>query len=102
MIKKLIILLATCILMFSLVGCGNKTSYQESSEIASSITNDSNGYFTLIREWEGKGYNTYQIVYANDTKVMYLISYNNICNQGAYGITPLYNADGTLQIYDGK
>lgn len=100
--KKLVISLVLCILIFSLAGCGNKTNYQESNEAVTSITHDSNGYFTVVREWDGKVYNTYQIVYANDTKVMYLISYNNSYNQGAYGITPLYNADGTLQIYDGK
>lgn len=99
--KKLVLLLTMCILMFSLIGCADKTNYQESIE-TTTLTNDSNGYFTVVREWDGKNYNTYQIVYANDTKVMYLISYNQHYNQGAYGITPLYNADGTLQIYDGK
>lgn len=98
--KKLVLLLTMCILIFSLVGCGNKTSYQESTEVTNLTTHQSNGYFTVIREWEGTNDNTYQIVYANDTKVKYLISYNCLYQQGAYGITPLYNADGTLQIYD--
>lgn len=36
------------------------------------------------------------MVYANDTKVKYLM-----VNTGyAIGITPLYNADGTLQLYE--
>lgn len=44
------------------------------------------------------GDGNYTIVYANDTKVKYFIcsGYNQ------YGITPLYNADGTLQVYDGE
>ena len=101
--KKLVALaLVLCISILSLAGCGNKTKYQESNEAVTSITNDSNGYFTVVREWDGKVYNTYQIVYANDTKVMYLIAHNDSYQQGAYAITPLYNADGTLQIYDGK
>ena len=53
----------------------------------------SNKYFTIVNELDGFG--RYKIVYANDTGVMYLIcSSNNCCNA-----TPLYNTDGTLQIY---
>ena len=36
--------------------------------------------------------------YANDTKVMYYIEYGGSSRM----ITPLYNADGTLQIYQGE
>ena len=54
-----------------------------------------NGYFTTISEWGDTAHGTYRIVYANDTKVKYFV------NTSGYktGITPLYNADGTLQIY---
>lgn len=38
----------------------------------------------------------YCIVYANDTKVKYLIGYYT----NMFGITPLFNADGSLQIYN--
>ncbi len=95
--KKLIALLAICILMFSLVGCGSET-YDEAT------TKESNedyvaGYFTIITKWGGGvDEGTYLIVYANDTNVKYLII---MCGYH-YGITPLYNADGTLQIYDGE
>ena len=41
----------------------------------------------------------YRTVYANDTQVKYLISE---ASYGSHAITPLYNADGTLQIYDGE
>lgn len=51
-----------------------------------------NGYFTTIKEWNG---GWCKIVYANDTGVMYFV-YDG-CKR--YGITPLYNADGTLQVY---
>lgn len=51
-----------------------------------------NGYFTTIKEWDD---GWCKIVYANDTGVMYFV-YDG-CKQ--YGITPLYNADGTLQVY---
>ena len=54
-------------------------------------------YFTEITSWKRKDSNrTYMIVYANDTKVKYFI-----CDgASSYGITPLYNTDGTLQIYE--
>ena len=37
-------------------------------------------------------------VYANDTKVMYFI----VSGSSTFGITPLYNTNGTLQIYEGE
>lgn len=53
----------------------------------------SNKYFTIVNELDRFG--KYKIIYANDTRVIYLI-----CVSGHhFGITPLYNADGTLQIY---
>jgi hypothetical protein len=52
----------------------------------------------MTASWGGMGVNSYMIVYANDTKVMYYIDAYSI----AGGMTPLYNADGTLQIYDGE
>lgn len=48
-------------------------------------------YFTTVTKGRG-----YRVVYANDTKVLYFIH-----SQGhQYGIIPLYNADGTLQVYE--
>lgn len=37
---------------------------------------------------------TYEIFYDNDTKVMYYRAYRG-------GVTPMYNADGTLRVYVG-
>lgn len=91
--KRLLIAALAIMMVVCLVGCG--TTYQEATGQTESSTKDSfgNGYFTVITEW-GSGY---RIVYANDTKVKYLI-----INRSQYmsGITPLYNADGTLQIYE--
>lgn len=89
--KKVIALLLMCLMVFSCVGCGK--SYQEVTESPSDTF--AKGYFTVIKEWGG-GAGDYRIVYANDTKVMYFTY--NIGYHG--GITPLYNADGTLQIYE--
>lgn len=58
-----------------------------------------NGYFTVIAEWH-EDFKTYRIVYANDTKVKYFISSFDSWNARSNAITPLYNIDGTLQIYE--
>lgn len=90
--------------------CG--TTYQEAQEqkensVESSSTvpdagesysdDFGNGYFTKLLSWEDASYK-YGIVYANDTKVKYFVF------RGGHdgGITPLYNADGSLQVYDGS
>lgn len=92
--KKILATIAAGLICMLAVGCGK--SYQEaiSANTANGATR-SNGYFTEIVKWDN---GSYTIVYANDTKVKYFIysGYNQ------YGITPLYNADGTLQVYDGE
>lgn len=90
--------------------CG--TTYQEAQEQkvnpvenSSTIANvresyfDSfgNGYFTKLLSWNSDSYK-YAIVYANDTKVKYFVFRSG----DSEGITPLYNADGSLQVYDGS
>lgn len=77
-----------------LTACG--TTYQEATSDTSTASNDlGNGYFTIVTEWSDVG-STYYIVYANDTKVKYLISSSGY----RFGITPLYNSDGSLQVYE--
>ena len=90
--KKLIVLLIMCLFILSLVGCGK--SYQESANINENFTNKE--HFTIVERHRGTSgtIGNYLIIYANDTKVMYIFS--------SVGITPLYNTDGTLQIYDGE
>lgn len=70
------------------------TSCDESYSEANSVSSDfGKGYFTTIKEWDD---GMYRIAYANDTGVMYMI----VSCSHRFGITPLYNADGTLQIYE--
>lgn len=81
--RKLSVILAICIMIFVLTGCkdvGDKTN---------------DNYFTIVEVVDDIG--TY-VVYANDTKVMYML----YASKYGGGITPLYNADGTLQIYNGN
>lgn len=80
--RKIIIIAILCLGML-LTGCGK---YEDA---------ECGGYFTKVSDWKD-GENIYEIVYANDTKVKYLIW------RTAYkgNITPLYNADGSLQVYE--
>lgn len=86
--KKFLAIILSSMLVLSCVGCG--TTYQE----ATNTSNSSDSYFTVITEWGGTP--TYRIVYANDTKVKYFVLFDGYRG----GISPLYNADGTLQIYE--
>lgn len=94
--KKIALILVLCTIVTVLCSCSS-TSYDEAK--ISDTYAFSNGYFTVIKEWDGGvNFPLEQIIYANDTGVMYYVY--------AYGyrggITPLYNADGTLQIYKGE
>lgn len=95
--KKILVIIMAAMMaatMVSIIGC---TSYQESVDISQENDLFCNGYFTAINKWND-WHSNYYIVYANDTKVKYFITYNG----NKFGITPLYNADGTLQVYDGE
>ena len=94
--KKFSLVLILILLVIMLCSCSS-TSYNEAK--TSNTYTISNGYFTVIKEWDGGvNFPLEQIVYANDTGVMYYRYTHGYCG----GITPLYNADGTLQIYEGK
>ena len=93
--KKIALILVLCAIATVSCGCSS-TSYDEAK--TSDTYGFSNGYFTVIKEWGDTLHSIERIVYANDTGVMYYIFSKGY--QG--GITPLYNADGTLQIYEGK
>ena len=83
--KRIIAILISCILVLSLVGCSESGGRYE-------IGSSYNKYFTII---DSTAYGV--IIYANDTKVIYYSQYHDYGG----GMTPLYNADGTLQIYNG-
>lgn len=71
-------------------GCADD-SYSKKQDLTQSTHKGfADGYFTIVKEWGEFG--KYKIVYANDTRVIYFVSSH-------LGITPLYNADGTLQTY---
>lgn len=93
--KRLLTVALAVVMAVCLVGCG--TTYQEATGQTESNSDDdfAGGYFTVISKW-GDAISTYYIIYANDTKVKYFVKWHN----SQWGITALYNADGTLQIYE--
>lgn len=88
--KKFLSMMIALSIVLCLTGCG--TTYEEA--VGQGKDNFAGGYFTVISKW-GPASN-YYIVYANDTKVKYFVNSSGY----RWGITPLYNADGTLQIYE--
>ena len=93
--KKRILSVALAVMMaVCLTGCG--TTSQEATGRAETAKEESigGGYFTVITSWGDA--NSFYIVYAKDTKVKYFVKWTGY----QFGITPLYNADGTLQIYE--
>ena len=90
--RKLMVLIVLCVILLSFAGC-KETNYEEAviPEDESFVCSE---YFTLVKQW-GTNLSNYKIVYANDTNVMYFIMRSEYMS----GITPLYNSDGTLQVY---
>ena len=94
-IRKMICIVAIA-LMVCFVCTACETTYQEAVLEGHVTENNMCGnYFTTVTEWYDDPIH-YKIVYAKDTKVKYFIAISN----HKFGITPLYNADGTLQVYE--
>ena len=91
--KKLIILFMICTIVLSFIGC----SVDYENAINPDEFRFGNGYFTSVKQW-GSDIYRYHLIYANDTKVMYFV----VIDTESVGITPLYNSDGTLQVYNGE
>jgi hypothetical protein len=58
---------------------------------------EDDSYFTEINCWTDKQGVVYTMMYANDTRVMYM---SVEISDTRYAITPLMNADGTCQVYN--
>ena len=94
--KKITLILVLCITTAMLCSCSDSPTTE------SFQYNDSNDYFITIEscgDYTRDGWSvSIYIVYAKDTHVKYLIG----VGVKKIMITPLYNADGTLQIYEGE
>lgn len=76
--KRLLVVLACVVVL--LVGCG------------AGYTNKEETFYTVVYS-----NNSYLVVYDNYTKVMY---HMNIGSYNSGNLTPLYNADGTLRVWE--
>lgn len=87
--KKIVLLV---IMLFCLSGCGQAETHSNKDD-DTYRAQFANGYFTVLENWNSY----YYIIFANDTKVKYFV----YLTAHGFGITPLYNVDGSLQIYGG-
>lgn len=86
--KKIIAVALALILCFGMTGCTKGDIEPESSRLA-------NKYIDLVTIYKDDKYGI-EVLYDKNTKVMYFIK------QGyrQFGITPIYNSDGTVKLYD--
>lgn len=91
--KKISLVFVLCLMVIMLCGCS--TSYENA---AAPAYKDLGGYFSVLKEWDDSYMGKCKILYADDSHVMYFYFDGNYTS----GLTPLYNADGTLQIYEGE
>lgn len=75
---------------FCMTGCGS-----EGGDITPEDNVLGNKYFDLVNIYESGCTN---IAYDKNTNVMYFIEQSGY----VFGITPIYNSDGTLKLYEGE
>lgn len=100
--KKILALTLSLALCFGITGCAAPFSKLFPVELDKLDKlgelrefNISNEYIDLETVYEDC---TRKVVYDKNTKVMYLI----VDGYSYFGITPIYNADGTVKLYDGE
>ena len=77
-------------LCFGMTGCTKGDIEPESSRLA-------NKYIDLVTIYKDDNHNT-KVLYDKNTKVMYFVIWSGY----QFGITPIYNSDGTVKLYDGE
>lgn len=86
--KKIIAAVLALALCFGMTGCTKGDIKPENSKIA-------NKYIDLVIIYRDRGKGT-EVLYDKNTKVMYFVV--NVYN--GFAITPIYNSDGTVKLYD--
>lgn len=86
--KKALLVMLAVFLCLGTVGCGEKDVPEVDSFYG-------NKYIDLVTIYENTNYGT-EICYDRNTKVMYFIKSTGY----QFGITPIYNADGSLKLYE--
>ena len=77
-------------LCFEMTGCTKGDIEPESSRLA-------NKYIDLVTIYKDDNNHT-KVLYDKNTKVMYFVIWSGY----QFGITPIYNSDGTVKLYDGE
>ncbi len=88
--KKILAVALVLTLCFGMTGCTKGDIEPESSCLA-------NKYIDLVTIYKNDDYRT-KVLYDKNTKVMYFVQWSNY----QFGITPIYNSDGTVKLYDGE
>lgn len=88
--KKVLAVGLALTMCFGLTGCKRGDIEPKSSDFG-------NKYIDLVTIYKDD-YNSTEVLYDKNTKVMYFVKYCG--NQ--FGITPIYNSDGTVKLYDGE
>lgn len=87
--KKITAIMIGLTLCLGMTGCGNGDIEPQTSDYG-------NKYIDLVIIYQDDILGT-EVVYDKNTKVMYFIKQG-----GQFGITPIYNSDGTVKLYDGE
>ena len=88
--KKILAAVLGLTLCFGMTGCTKGDIEPESSRLA-------NKYIDLVTIYKDDNHNT-KVLYDKNTKVMYFVIWSGY----QFGITPIYNSDGTVKLYDGE
>ena len=89
--KKILAVTLVLTLCFGMTGCG---AYVKDGD--SNFSNVDNKYIKMHEIYDKNDGSV--VAYDENTKVMYLCVYGN----NSMAITPIYNSDGTVKLYDGK
>lgn len=88
--RKILAVALGLTLCFGMTGCTKGDIEPESSRLA-------NKYIDLVTIYKDDNHNT-KVLYDKNTKVMYFVKWSGY----QFGITPIYNSDGTVKLYDGE
>ena len=86
--KKILVVALVLTLCFGMTGCTKGDIKPESSVLG-------NKYIDLVTIYRDNDNDT-EVAYDKNTKVMYFLK----LSVHQFGITPIYNSDGTVKLYD--
>lgn len=88
--KKILAVILGLTLCLGMTGCTKGDIEPESNILG-------NKYIDLVTIYKDDKHDT-EVPYDRNTKVMYFLKWNGY----QFGITPIYNSDGTVKLYDGE